>query len=542
MGLPLRNQLFSQSMLFSGLLLFFIGGYLTIFLFRQEIHTTHNLIQERNHSITLFLEGYFNEISNTVKFLATDINVQNGDLNNQIYRDKALQIYQQIQNSNENIFYVYSGYKDGTLLINDYAAPKDYVLTKRPWYIAAKASAPTLSIGEPYQEAVYQTWLIATSKALERNGSIYGVISIDCSMDNILHTLKQDTDVDHSFDNFVLNQEGKIIIHPNQELLGKTLHEVFSEDINLAGLQGYLKTADNESALFYSTLKTNGWTIITVANIKDIEGPIVRYILACLTTVAFFCLLWGYAQSVALSKRIAEPLEALRRQVNNIIGGQPEENYSYPDNDIGHLAHEVESLISGEIYAAHAEVVKVNCELRRANKALEKEQQHLELLANTDPLTGIYNRYKIDKCLEEEWKRSKRYSTIFSVIIIDIDKFKDINDTYGHQAGDLVLRSFSKIISKNIRDCDSAGRWGGEEFLVILPETDLQQATLVADKLRDIVENYLFSVERRVTFSAGLGQFDHTHDLDELLTTIDKRLYFAKENGRNMVVSKELEE
>lgn len=180
----------------------------------------------------------------------------------------------------------------------------------------------------------------------------------------------------------------------------------------------------------------------------------------------------------------------------------------------------------------------MNQELTLANKALEREQHHLEELACTDLLTGMYNRYKIDKCLDEEWRRSKRYATVFSVIIIDIDKFKNVNDTYGHQAGDLVLKDFSKIIRENIRQCDSAGRWGGEEFIILLPETPLQEAYTVANKLRIIVENFNFSTGCSITMSAGLGTFDHNSQLDNLLKTIDKRLYIAKQNGRNMVVDK----
>lgn len=537
MNLSLRHQLFFQSMLFSSVLLFLIGGYLATFLFQQEIHATHNLIKSHNQSINLFIEGYLNEISHTIEFLAADTNVQNGDLDTNNYKKKALHIYNQIQNSNENIMFVYSAYQGKGALVNNYVAPDDYVAEKRPWYIAAEAAFPRLSIGEPYQDSLYQTWLIATSKALERDGKIYGVVSIDCSVATLLLAIQNSVKSPQSFESFIVNQKGEIIIHPNIDLLGKTIQDVFAQDFQFTDSQGYLEIINNKSALFYSTLKNNGWIIITTTPINDLEAPILKNILACLSTIALFCLLWGYAQSFVLSKRIAEPLAALKRQVHNIIGGQVAEKYTYPKNDIGHIAHEVASIVSGKIYAAHAEVTLINQELTLANKALEKEQRNLEILANTDPLTGMYNRYRIDKCLEQEWQRSKRYSTVFSVMIIDIDHFKGINDTYGHQQGDLVLKRFARIILENIRQSDSAGRWGGEEFIVILPETDLEKAREVANKLRDIIENHIFSVERRITMSAGLGQFDHNHSLNTLLKVIDQRLYKAKESGRNMVVS-----
>lgn len=538
MNSSLRNQLFSQSMFFSTLLLFFIGGYLATFLFQQEIHATHDLIQAHNHSINLFIEGHFNEISHTVEFLAADTNVQNGDSDTNGYKEKALHIYNQIQNSNENIAYVFSAYENKRLLINNYIIPNNYSANQRPWYKAAKAAFPRLAIGEPYVDAVYKTWLIATSKALERDGEFYGVVNIDCSVDDLLLALQEGTESTQSFESFVMNQKGKIIIHPDSDLLGKNIQDIFSQDFQFTDSQGYLETTNNKSALFYSTLKSNGWVIITAAPINDLEAPILRNIFICLSAVALFCLLWGYAQSVVLTRRIAEPLAALKRQVTDIIGGQVAEKYTYPKNEIGHIAHEVGAIVTGKIYAAHAEIIKINQELTVANKALEKEQHHLEILANTDPLTGMYNRYKIDKCLEKEWMRSKRYSTIFSAIIIDIDNFKSINDTYGHQQGDIVLKGFSKIITENIRQCDSAGRWGGEEFIILLPETNLEKAIEVADKLRDIIENHIFSVDRRITMSAGLGQFDHHYSLNTLFKVIDQRLYLAKEGGKNTVMSK----
>lgn len=537
MNSSLRNQLFSQSMLFSGLLLFFIGGYLATFLYQQEIRTTHDLIQAHNHSLNLFTEGYFNEISHNIEFLADDINVQNGDLYTDDYRQKALHMYSQLQRSNTNIYFVFSGYKDKGLLINDYTPPPDFVMEERPWYTAAVSSFPHLSIGEPYQDFVHKDWLVATSKALERDGQIYGVVSIDCSVDNLLLALQNDAQSSTHFESFVMNKKGEIIIHPESQLLGKNIEDVFHQKFHFGGSQGYLETKNNQSALFYSTLKSNGWIIITTTPINDLEAPIIKNIFACLATIAVLCLFWGCAQSIVLSKRIAEPLAALRRQVTNITGGEEAEHYTYPKNDIGHIAHEVGSMVSGKIYAAHAEVTQINRELVQANQALEKEQQNLEILANTDPLTGMFNRYKIDKCLEKEWQRSKRYSTIFSVILIDIDKFKNINDTYGHPKGDLVLKIFGAIILENIRECDSAGRWGGEEFMVLLPETELSKALEVANKLREIIENYTFPICQHITMSAGLGQFDSGHSITHLLTTIDQRLYVAKKGGRNKVVS-----
>lgn len=251
----LRTQLFSQNMLFSTLLLFFIGGYLAIFLFQQDIRTTHTLVQNQNKAINLFIEGYFNEIKHNVDFLAADINVQNGDIKGKGYRKKALHIYKQLQNSNSNIYFVFSGYQGKGLLINNYTAPKGYMMEKRPWYKAAVNSFPHLSIGEPYQDITFKDWLVATSKALSRNGKIYGVVSIDCSTDNIISALQRGAGPTQEFESFVINKKGQIIIHPNSNLIGKKIGDIFSENLLLNKEQGYIETAHKNLALFIAPSK-----------------------------------------------------------------------------------------------------------------------------------------------------------------------------------------------------------------------------------------------------------------------------------------------
>ena len=168
----------------------------------------------------------------------------------------------------------------------------------------------------------------------------------------------------------------------------------------------------------------------------------------------------------------------------------------------------------------------------------EKEQKYIEKLEHlsmTDSLTKLFNRRKIDELLDIELNRAHRYDRDLSLTIFDIDDFKKINDTYGHIVGDKVLIELSQLILNSIRKSDYLGRWGGEEFIIIFPETPVSQAKTITEKLRLIISEHEFHGVGRLTCSFGLA---HNYNLDTITTIInnaDKALYQAKENGKNIV-------
>lgn len=166
------------------------------------------------------------------------------------------------------------------------------------------------------------------------------------------------------------------------------------------------------------------------------------------------------------------------------------------------------------------------------------DRKKVEKLSITDALTGIYNRLKLDSVLSYELSQSKRYKSDLSVIILDIDNFKSVNDNYGHQTGDSVLKEVSNIVKENSRTSDTIGRWGGEEFLIILPKTSLKEACKVAEKLRNIIELYDFTTVGYKTCSFGVSSVEEeTQSEQKLIEKADKALYRAKEKGKNRVES-----
>lgn len=172
------------------------------------------------------------------------------------------------------------------------------------------------------------------------------------------------------------------------------------------------------------------------------------------------------------------------------------------------------------------------------------ERHHKELLdmANLDPLTGIYNRRKFDEIIRREIAVSESTLRESSLIMLDIDLFKSINDTYGHPAGDSILMQFSRLLSENIRKGDSLCRLGGEEFIILLPGTTEGEASAVAEKLRELIEHHIFTAgEKPVRLSASFGIARLDYSLDPTLISqyskVDHALYIAKETGRNRVVA-----
>lgn len=172
----------------------------------------------------------------------------------------------------------------------------------------------------------------------------------------------------------------------------------------------------------------------------------------------------------------------------------------------------------------------VNAELEQANKELTRTSE-------IDKLTQIYNRFKIDSILEQELHKTEQNHARFSVIMVDIDHFKQVNDCYGHDVGDDVLVQMVEIIRGNIRKTDSAGRWGGEEFLLILPDANLEAANKIAEKIRTAMSSYEFPIAGHQTSSFGVACFLVGDNQHELLVRADKALYEAKNSGRNKVVS-----
>jgi len=163
----------------------------------------------------------------------------------------------------------------------------------------------------------------------------------------------------------------------------------------------------------------------------------------------------------------------------------------------------------------------------------KRQERALRFQASHDALTGLYNRRHTQRALQRELQLGQRTGQPVSAVLFDLDHFKRVNDTYGHAAGDRVLKRLAELVRARVRDTDIAGRWGGEEFMLVLPGTDVAGAQRVAETLRRKVEGCEFPTVGRVTVSVGYAEASATENVDELFKRVDEALYAAKRAGRN---------
>ncbi|MEH6811067.1 MAG: diguanylate cyclase [Motiliproteus sp.] len=192
-------------------------------------------------------------------------------------------------------------------------------------------------------------------------------------------------------------------------------------------------------------------------------------------------------------------------------------------------------LLTGDNQTLEQIIKERTVELVMLNQKLEESMLQLEQLAAHDALTGVFNRRMFEKLLEIELKRAKRYSQPLSVVLADIDLFKEVNDHYGHSIGDKVLCSVAQTLAEHIREGDILARWGGEEFAIILPNSTADQALDMAERLRLAIASNRYEKGVSLTCSFGVSRFIEDDSLNSLFARMDEALYQAKDNNRNSV-------
>ncbi|WP_419774135.1 ABC transporter substrate-binding protein [Halarcobacter sp.] len=224
----------------------------------------------------------------------------------------------------------------------------------------------------------------------------------------------------------------------------------------------------------------------------------------------------------AISTITDEERKLIRDKYNSIIY-EPEKDYSW--------VYKIIAFLSVLIIIVVINNRKLNKEIKKRKLA----EEELSKIAHIDGLTNAFSRRKIESILELELNREKRYNRGLSLIFFDVDNFKLINDQLGHSTGDNVLEKISSLVNNTMRKTDSFGRWGGEEFIIILPETNKVQAKNIAYLLKEKIANFDFEIDRKVTCSFGVSQFEETDCADSLLTRADNAMYYVKRNGKNEV-------
>jgi len=531
----IQKDIFYSSIAFSSIILIIFGVFFASTLYNSGMKSARDVIKQRNYAVNFFIDGFFSKANNTLEFLAADEKVQNGPYLSAQEKHEVLSLYKSLSSNSKYVSFIYSAYENKELFLPGYIPSEDYDPTQRPWYITIAADKTKLSTGTPYFNIESNDWSFSSGKALfSETYGFTGVVSSDSPIDAIVEQLQHFGGLYKSSYSFVTKPDGEIILHQNDALLKKNINAIIDAPINFENREGVIEQSVDgvQKIAYYTHCDEVDWVVFTVVDKEEITSAIQYKILLYTLITGAIALFLGFAQSVILSQRFSKPLLQLQCKIKHIINAENdlECTFKFPNNEIGAIAEEISSLTSQEFYAKSKA-------LEKSNQQLEKSNAELQLLSITDPLTGLYNRHKIDAELANECSRATRYGGTFSLLILDIDWFKKVNDEYGHQAGDTVLKEYAELMLKNSRDIDMVGRWGGEEFIILCPRISISQAHALGERVRNSVEQYQFSIEKMLTVSVGVAEFNHKESVLELIKRADDNLYKAKSNGRNRVVS-----
>lgn len=350
----------------------------------------------------------------------------------------------------------------------------------------------------------------------------------------------------------VINSEGEIIFHPDLETW-LTGHHKISE----LGLKNFDPKADETDGINFYTLSDNQTYLanyvydasydiglLSLQPKSEIDEQVSslllvsRVMLATALVVILLMSFWLY-------RKLVLPMGKLIQHTIEISEGDMEAE----DIDVGPRQDEIGLLakhfnimhrtIKRQIAELNAHREMLEQEVKERTKELEEANKKLDLISRTDELTGLPNRRDMLRTIDNEIQRVARTKKPFCFIFIDIDHFKNVNDTYGHACGDEVLKHVSATIRNLLRKYDVLARYGGEEFLTLLPETDIEGAKVVAERFRKAVEEetVIFgNLSIKVTITLGVAQYNHALGADRSIQMADHALYEGKETGRNKVV------
>ena len=426
---------------------------------------------------------------------------------------------------------------------------------QRPWFQAA--------LKGPYTGVVHEALLLArqlprraaneplrfidfAAPILDDQGRLRGVLGAHAHWSWVTHTVESvvtRSASGHQIEVLIADKSGNIL-YPYKQL-GKSLpprqqrtapYEVLRWDDGKA----YLTSMAEVTA---ATSVSLGWHVVLRQPLEVALEPVQilrqQLLLFGLGVALLFSLI-----AYRFAARVSLPIEQLARAVRHV-----ERRDAEPVYPAGRQLHEI-SQLSGSIQSMTASLLRhehqlealnasLELQVRDRTEALSRANQALERLATIDALTGLNNRRRFDARLVEGFQRLRRTGRGFCLILLDVDHFKRINDSHGHQAGDEVLRQLARLLSQCTRVTDFVARYGGEEFVVLVPDTQSDEEGLtVAEKIRQAVASAPFAVAGQATVSLGLSQaLASDTSAAEVLERADRALYTAKQLGRNRVVT-----
>lgn len=512
--------------------------------FPQQFEEAKHYLQERNHAIAILIDGYFRELRNAAQLLASLPQIAEVPWLDKKGKEEVLRIYREAQAHNPNIYYIYSGYIDGTLHINDYEPPPGYDPRLRPWYRAVmdNPEPDKMVTGLLYREAKTDERILATAHILKSSTRGYtGVITLDSYTEAISQELTRRSGIYQSAESFIVDRDFTILVHPDAKWIGEKLSALLGEQpaIDPDGFFTYGSSTVRRIG-YLSVIPITEWRLITTVAEEEISAPILARLTVLALTLFAFALMLTLFLGKIWRVRVLNPLLALLKHLQALAsptttGLQTPQKHDHSDDGISQITAAIENAVVQVLLAKNAQLAESNRVISGLNQALSEQNTQLEAQAVTDLLTGIYNRRKLVAVIQEEYERFVRYQTPFTLILFDVDHFKAMNDTFGHQAGDAVLSEISHLVRSRLRTNDIFGRWGGEEFLIVVRHSRLSEAAVLAEQVRERIAAHAFPISRPVTVSLGVAEIRPEEAIDQLISRVDQALYRAKAGGRNRV-------
>ncbi|MDO3680243.1 sensor domain-containing diguanylate cyclase [Paenibacillus ehimensis] len=391
-------------------------------------------------------------------------------------------------------------------------------------HIATEATKEALAsrkpyISKPYISATGRLIVFMSEPLYDKDGVYRGFIggSLYLQENNILNMMfgKHNVDSDGSYF-YVVSSNGHLLFHPDKSRIDADISTNPAVQKVLRGESGYDEVTNSQGITFlagYSPVPENGWGVIVQSPISVVYAELDRYIRTILFyTLAPFVVLMITA--IWLARRLASPFVSLANLAGKLGRG---ERIVLPD--IKHHWNREADLLTQTITLALND--------------LQKQTDQLTQAAMTDSLTGLTNRRTFESIMTQ-WTEKQQP---FALIMMDIDRFKSINDTYGHQAGDEVLKHLARILTSSVRSNDVCCRYGGEEFVVLLPYTSAPEALITAERVRTAFETRENPLGIPLTVSSGIAHYpSHAESAEMLFQRADHALYQAKEAGKNRTI------
>ncbi len=443
--------------------------------------------------------------------------------------DKWLLIKISGQDINKREIYLYNS---DLKLTSSRISDNNYNPTTRPWYKMAISSNSSIKT-PPYKFSHIDSTGITYAKQISNSKNI---IAIDVLINDFRSIYKNHINSDY-IDVYLFKKDNTIIssLSDNTNLF----KEFFKENIIITDFTKpkIIKLNKKQYVVQIVPLneQNNEENIILLAEYDKIIEPyqvqILNLLLTFIITVLLMIPIIIYFSGIIVKpiyELVKQSIKVKKRKYNTIT------KVETSILEVALLSSSLESMSESIYNYQHSLEEKV----KQRTKELSLKNEELLKLSITDKLTSLYNREKLDKTLQYEMNRSLRYGVVFSVIIIDIDFFKKVNDEFGHQVGDEVLVESANILRNSIRNVDVLGRWGGEEFLIVCPQTDLEGAQKLAKNINNAIKNHIFSTyPKTITMSLGVASYnENIFKAEEIVSNADKALYKAKENGRDQVV------